>query len=284
MKEFLSIAGLILIAGLFAAAAYFSYAKDWRFGFYFSLIICAGFLCVALPTTRAFMRTTAWAAFVTALESTGQGLVRLGRTIDDIRTRMTQEQSDLDKVQKDTQKMQGSLHTAQEALQKQQEKLSDLDQLMKSFYEARKTEIFDTKTDSPNLVGLKHDDSHSTIYVVLSAPPIPQSVDLQWHVYAQPKGSYFMFDNIVVFRWGQSLDSFRTQPLSITYVPKPKQKPVWSKLSLTGDRAMADDEPLIYGYPDLDPVMIKLIEDAKGDGSHVTMEAYQAAVRAKRAR
>src|SRR5438046_7477659 len=124
--EFLSIIGLIFIAGLFGLATYLSYGKDWRFGFYFSLVTCAAFICLALPTTRAFMRTTAWAAFVTALESTGQGLNRLSRTIDDIRIRMTQEQGDLDNVQKDTQKMQVSLHDAQQALQKQQEKLSDL--------------------------------------------------------------------------------------------------------------------------------------------------------------
>lgn len=265
----------------FGLAAYLSYGKNWRFGFYFSLVIGAAFICVALPTTRAFMRTTAWAAFVTGLESTGQGLNRLSRTIDDIRIRMTQEQADLDNVQKDTQKMQGSLHDAQQALQKQQEKLSDLDQLLKSFYEARKTEAFDTKTDSPSLVALKHDDTHSTIYIVLSSAPIPQTLDLQWHVFAQPKNSYFTYGNVVVFRWGQSLDSFRTQQLSVTYVPDPKQKPVWSKLSLKANRVMADNEPLIYGYMNLDPVLNRLIEQAKGDVSRITMEEHQAAVRAE---
>jgi hypothetical protein len=239
------------------------------------------YLLSVTDDTRAFMRTTAWAAFVTALESTGQGLNRLSGTIDDIRIRMTQEQADLDNVQKDTHKMQDSLHDAQQALQKQQEKLSDLDQLLKSFYEARKTEAFDTKTDSPSLVALKHDDTHSTIYIVLSSAPIPQTLDLQWHVYAQPKNSYFTYDNIVVFRWGQLLDSFRMQQLLVTYVADPKQKPVWSKLSLKANRVIAGNEPLIYGYMKLDPVFNRLIEQANGDVSRITMEEYKAAVRAE---
>jgi hypothetical protein len=174
------------------------------------------------------------------------------------------DQGELDKVQKDTREMQGSLNSAQQALQKQQEKLSDLDQLLTSFYEARKTEIFETKPDSSNLVALKHDDSHVTIYVILSSPPIPQTLDLQWHVFAQPKNSYFIYGNVLMFRWAQSVESFRTQALTVTYVPMPKQKPIGSKLSLRGNRVFMDEEPLIYGYPNLDPVFLRLVEEAKG--------------------
>ncbi|MBA3606950.1 MAG: hypothetical protein H0W43_00310 [Chthoniobacterales bacterium] len=139
--EFLSILGLLFIAALFGGAGYFSYEKDWRFGFYVSLIVCASFICLALPATRSFLRTTAWVAFVTGLEATGQGLVRLNSTIDNIRAGMKRDQSELDKVQQDTRQMQVSLHDAQQALEKQQQKTADLDQLLNSIYEARNTEL-----------------------------------------------------------------------------------------------------------------------------------------------
>jgi hypothetical protein len=281
--EILSIVGLIALGALFLGAAYLCYGKDWRFGSYFSLVVSAGFLLTALPATRAFLRTTAWAAFVTALESTGQGLVRLNKTIDDVRTGMQHDRDELAKVQKDTGRMQGSLRDAQQRLENQQAKLADIDQLLKSFYEARKTEAFDTKTDSTDLIVLKHDDTHATIYILLSAPPIPQTVDIQWHVYAQPKNSYLVVNNVIIFRWGQSVESFRSQQLTVTYVAEPKEKPLYSKLSITDNRVRADEDPLMYGYLNLDPVILTLAKGSKDPNARITMEQFRAAAKAQRA-
>lgn len=291
----LSTISLILVAAGFGAAAYFSYRREWKFGFSFSLVVFALAVGVALPNTRAFMRTTAWAAFVTALESTGQGLIRLTKAVDDIRTGVKNDQGELDKVQKQTQEMQASLGVAQgliqkqqkelgsqqEALQKQQEKLADLDQLITSIYEARRSEIHEATQDSSTLVAVKHDDTHVDVYVSLDSPPIPQTVDLQWHVFAQPKDSFMIYGNVLIFRWGQSLEVFRSHPLTITYVPMPKQNSIDGELSLKDSRVFIGSEPLIYGYYNLDPVFVRLVKQAKGDGSKVTIEAYEAAVKAE---
>jgi hypothetical protein len=113
------------------------------------------------------------------------------------------------------------------------------------------------------LIALPHDPTHSTIYILLKSPPIPQTVDVQWHIFAQPKNSYFLVGNMVIFRWGQSIDRFREQQLSVTYVDKPKAKPTYSALTLNDNRVMADSEPLIYGFPDLDPVITTLMQDGQ---------------------
>jgi hypothetical protein len=279
--EALSILGLMLIGAVFLGAAYLSYQKEWRAGAYICVVVAAVFLLVAVPATRGFLRTTAWAAFVTALESTGQGLTRLSRTIDDIRDRMKHDQQELDQVQKETRTMQNSLRTAQTTLQKQQAKIGDLDQLLKAFYEARKTQVFDTKEDSDRLIALEHDASHGTIYVLLSLPPIPQTVDVQWHVFAQPKNAYFLQGNVLVFRWGQSIPSFRAQQLTVTYVAEPKEKAAYSRLSKQTGRVYADDKPMIYGYANLDPVVERFLRSPKGPPSEITLQEFETAVRAE---
>jgi hypothetical protein len=281
--EIFSIIGLIALGAVFLGAAYLSYGKDWRFGFYFSLVIAAGILLTALPATRAFLRTTAWAAFVTALESTGQGLVRLNKTIDDVRTGMQHDRDELAKVQTDTGQMQGSLRDAQQGLEKQQVKLADMDQLLKSFYEARKTEVFNTKTDAKDLIALRHDDTHATIYILLSSPPIPQTVDVQWHVYAEPKTSYNVVNNVLIFRWGQSVESFRTQQLTVTYVADPTQKSLYSKLSINDNRVSADEDPLVYGFLNLDPIVLEMAKQSKDPNGSFTLEQFRAAAKAQHA-
>jgi hypothetical protein len=194
---------------------------------------------------------------------------------------MQHDRDELAKVQKDTGRMQSSLRDAQQRLENQQAKLADIDQLLKSFYEARKTEAFDTKTDSTDLIALKHDDTHATIYILLSAPPIPQTVDIQWHVYAQPKISYHVANNVIIFRWGQSVESFRSQQLTVTYVAEPKQKPLYSKLSISDNRVKADEDPLMYGYFNLDPVILTLAKESKDPNAPITMEQFRAAAKAQ---
>lgn len=284
--EIVSIVALVVFGGLFLWAAYLSYQKSWKAGAYISLTVGALFLVVAVPPTRDFLRTTAWAAFVTSLEATGQGLLRLSKTIDDIRAGMELEQKkresqqkELEQVQTQIKDMQASLRSSQEALDIQQKKLADVDQILKSFYEASTTDTVDTKKDSDRLVIIGHDETHVSIYVVLPRPPIPQTLQLQWHVYAQPRNSYYVQENLVVFRWGQSESSFREHNLSLSYVPDPTKTAVERHLVRRGDRALLDGRVQMYPFGQFDPVIRALA--AKRPNATISGEEIEAALQAE---
>lgn len=276
----------LILGGVFLYAVYLFYRKDWQWLVMTALMASVIFFVSALPATREFMRTTAWAAFVTSLEATGQGLLRLGNTIDDIRAGMEAEQNkrkeqqaELDRIQGDTRNMQTSLQTTQQKLNEQQQKLADINQLLKAFYEASTTKLYDTSTDSDRLVIMQHSDDRVTLYALLPDVPIPQTLQLQYHVAVQPRSTYFTDGNLVTFRWGQSETNLRSKPMEFTYVPDPTSNPKYSKLVKRGHRVFADERPLPYGFITNDPVVQKLIQQ-KGPSTQISVQEIEEALRA----
>lgn len=287
MSEIFTVLLLIVLGGVFLLATYLSYKKEWKAGAYISLVVAAFFFVMALPATRDFMRSTAWVAFVTSLEATGQGLIRLNNTINDIRAGMEAEQkkreaqqAELDHVQQETRQMQDSVRIAQETLQKQQEKIADINQLLKAFYEAGTTKHYSSESDSDILIIISHESNRVTLYALLPDSPIPQTLELQYYISVQPRNSYFVDGNLVTFRWGQSESSLRDKPLAFTYVPDPTSEPKFEKLERRGHRVYADGKPLLYGYIENDPVFKKLVE-TKGSHAEITLEELQAALEAE---
>ena len=164
LGEISTVIALIGLGAFFIYCAHLSYIKDWKTGAYISIIISAFFIIMALPATRNFMRATAWSVFVTGLESTGQGLIRLNKTIDDIRKGMEIEeenrkahQDELNKIQKKTMEMHSSLQETQQKIENQQKEISDINQLIKTIFEKGKSVIIDTSVDNDNIVIIEHD-------------------------------------------------------------------------------------------------------------------------------
>lgn len=283
MSEAANVTGLLCLGGVFLYCAYLFYGRKWKFGAYTSLVASVFFFIMALPATRGFMRSTAWAAFVTLLEATGQGLVRLNDTIDGIRAGMEAEearreaqQKELDEVQGETRQMQGTLRETQVTIEAQQKQIADLDQLMKSFYEAGTTNTFNTGVDSDQLVIVQHDDSHSTLYALLPKVPIRQTLELQYYVSLQPRNSYEVDSNLVTFRWGQSEEALRSKPLAFTFVPDPGAAPAYKKLETRKGRAYVDGRPLPYGYYTLDRAFMSAVPS--GGGGQISWKDFEAAV------
>jgi hypothetical protein len=214
--------------GPWCSAAYLFFKKSWQWSTTIAFIVGAFFFIIALPPTREFMRATAWAAFVTALEATGQGLVRLNSVIDDIRKGMEteqgkrqQQQAELGRIQTETREMQTALKTAQDALNEQQKKLADINQLLKAFYRAGRTVYVETTSDHDALAIVSHSENQVTLYALLPDVPIPQTLQLQYHVAVQPRISYYSDNNLITFWWAQNEASLRSKPMAFSYVPDP---------------------------------------------------------------
>jgi hypothetical protein len=159
-----------------------------------------------------------------------------------------------------------SLQAAQKEIEVQQKKISDINQLIKSIFEKGKTVFFETSNESGKLKFLEHEDNKVTLYALLPEAPIPQTLQLQYNVYMQPKNSYVIQNNLVIFRWGESQEKLRKHGIYFTYIPDPTNPEKFEKLEEKNSRVFADGKPLIYGFFELDPAIEKLRKAAKENG------------------
>ncbi len=154
--------------------------------------------------------------------------------INDASNRVSARVSDLSK----------KLDSATREIMAQQEKLASTDQLVTALFSQGKVVSFDTKTESERFVILERKDG-ATVYMLLDHAPIPQTLELQYHIYVQPKGSYLIGRNVVIFNWGQSLSSLEQHPLVVSYVPDPTIKePLFRSLAAKNGRVYADGQQL----------------------------------------
>ncbi len=105
----------------------------------------------------------------------------------------------------------------------QRRKLTDTSELVTAMYSKGVVEQFMMLNSSRTQL-IAADTTHVSVYMLLKDPPILQTLQLQWHIYVQPKASYRMIGNVVVFRWGQSVENLRTQIMEVSYVPDPSSK------------------------------------------------------------
>jgi hypothetical protein len=191
----------------------------------------------------------------------------LRREVEEERALSSEQREELARIQQDTKEMQSRIMVAQETLDQQQEKLSDLSLLLKSVYTATRTNAVDTSTDSKRFVALATETGVSA-YVLLPESPIQESLSLQYHVFSQPPGSYWLYGkNLVLFAWGESESNLRTKPLYLRFVPDPKPMAMYSALERRGDRIFVDGKPLPYANLRDDPWMERSLAEKSAAGA-----------------
>jgi len=123
----------------------------------------------------------------------------------------------------------------------QQRKLASTDELVKGLFSARKTDYLDTKTGSTNCVAVPVGKQFFVV-LLLSATPIPESIELKSHVAAQPRNSYgIMRNNVVYFLWGDALQTLQAYPLEVAYVAdRNASTPLFKTLSYRDGVVYAD--------------------------------------------
>jgi hypothetical protein len=84
----------------------------------------------------------------------------------------------------------------------------------------------------------------TTVLLLLQSVPIPSTLQLQFHIFAQPPNSYFTIKNLVIFGWSDPPEVLKTQQLSASYFPDSSDKDIIHSLSEHDGRIFADDQPL----------------------------------------
>jgi F0F1-type ATP synthase membrane subunit b/b' len=152
------------------------------------------------------------------------------------------------------------LDAASETITAQEKKITDTGELVKAMFDRSRTDSFEPTATPDHMAIIKHDDSHASVYLLLQEVPIEASLQLQYHVFSQPKNSYNVLRsgdvlvNVVGFRWGENSANLVGKILTASYIGDPTaQSAHFKSLTVKEDRAYADGVPLPYLYPQYEP-------------------------------
>ena len=160
----------------------------------------------------------------------------------------------LNKQLEDAGKLQVEMVSIREELTKQQKVLSSSEEFAKQLFSSHQAEFFQpgrTPQERCRILPRKNGNG-ATVYLVLSKVPIAQTLQLQYHVFSQPKNSYICISNLVVFSWGDPADNLNAHELTASYFPDNSTRNAITALSEKEGRVYADGEPL-FRFGEVDP-------------------------------
>jgi hypothetical protein len=159
----------------------------------------------------------------------------------------------MDIVQKD-------IETTSHKIAEQEKKITDTSELVRAIFAHSRTDIFEPAATPEQMVIIKHDDSHASVYLLLKEVPIEGTLQLQYHVFSQPKPSYSVLRsgdtlvNVVGFRWGENAATLTGKLLPASYIGDPTAPAANIKiLSMKDERVYGDGVPLPYMFPQYKP-------------------------------
>jgi hypothetical protein len=162
----------------------------------------------------------------------------------------------VERLQPEFDSMRAQLGKATSDLAAQQKVISSSEDFVKQVFSSHMISLFTfdqlVKPDSIVLPS-PAPGGNTVVYMLLPATPIPGTLQLQYHIYVQPPGSYGNIHNVVIFAWGDTVDSLKQKQMSVSYFPDSSDKDLIHALSQKDGRAFADDQPLPkLGQPDPD--------------------------------
>jgi hypothetical protein len=141
------------------------------------------------------------------------------------------------------------LEQALAQIRNQQTIISSSEEFVKNVLGSHRTDLFsvghELKTRLVTMEPPKAGD-RAVVLFLLSNPPIKETLQLQYRVFAQPPNSFVTLHNLVVFFWGEPLSNLLNQQLSASYFPDKSDKELSGSLGERDGRVYADNEPLPY--------------------------------------
>ncbi|MGA9798585.1 MAG: zinc-ribbon domain-containing protein [Terriglobales bacterium] len=147
----------------------------------------------------------------------------------------------------------GKVEEANKSIVQQQSKLVSTNELVTAMFSKGQVENFATSIgNATNFLVVPQpavggNQKGAIVFMLLKSAPIFQTVQLNFHIFVQPKSSYFLRGNLITFFWGDPAESLKPFPLEVSYVPDPTYKGVvYSKLSLKDGHVFADDQQIYH--------------------------------------
>lgn len=93
----------------------------------------------------------------------------------------------------------------------------DLDTFIQAIFKNQIVESLDSSQNDRIRI-IKVNENFAFVLIRLNEIPIPDTVQLQWHVFDQPAGSYSMIDNMLLFNWADDIKKLETKTFTIRYI------------------------------------------------------------------
>lgn len=191
----------------------------------------------------------------TALQSKADVLKSTEGFKSDLATSRQQLQA-ANQLQPEMNQMRDKLSQTTEELQQQQKLLSSSQTFAKQVFSSHRTEYFDFSPVSHTtaIIPPPPGGNRTVVLKLLGNTPIPNTLQLQYHVFAQPPDSFIVVaHNLVIFFWSDPPDNLKQRPLTASYFPDTDDKDLIQSLTEHDGRWWADDQPLPkFNQPDLD--------------------------------
>jgi hypothetical protein len=141
-------------------------------------------------------------------------------------------------------------------LQDQQRVLSSSEDFVKHVFSSHQVDVFNIAAEPPERYGIISapvGGKTVIVYLLLKSAPVANTLQLQFHIYTQPANSYWTIHNLVIFFWGDSVETLKQHQLLASYFPDASDKELIRSLSERDGRTYADGEPLPkFNQPDPD--------------------------------
>ena len=151
------------------------------------------------------------------------------------------------KIQPEMEVMQKQLTQATHEIEAQQRVISSSEEFAKSIFSSHVVEFFhigQPPNDRYAVLSPPKGGNRTVLFLLLQSVPIPETLQLQYHIYTQPQNSYGSVQNLVMFFWADPPDNLKAQQLSVSYFPDKSNKDIIHSLSQHDGRVFADDQPL----------------------------------------
>lgn len=164
-------------------------------------------------------------------------------------------------LQPQIEKLQNKLAQTNADVEAQKKLLSNSQDFVKSIFATHRTDIFfglpqlrGAPTGRYAIVPPSNGSGNTIVLLLLSATPIPGTLQLQYHVFAQQPNTYgVLAHNLVIYFWGEAAANLEGKQLTASYFADLSDKEIIHSLSEHDGRWFADDEPLPkFGQPDPD--------------------------------
>lgn len=148
--------------------------------------------------------------------------------------------------------IQQDLSRAVEAIASQQKVLASQEGFVKDIFSKHRNDYFFQHSPptrfriAPRKVG-----QGATVFLLLAEAPIIETVQLQYFVWPQQPNTFRIFDNLVVFSWGDPAGGLTEHIFNVSYFPDLGHKDLIKALSEKDGRIYADNEPMpLFGEVD----------------------------------
>jgi hypothetical protein len=140
------------------------------------------------------------------------------------------------------------VESANKEIAAQQAKLTSTNELVTAMFSKGQVDTFyNPAGDTPTFVVFPfraapgQPQKGAWVFMLLKSAPIFQTVQINYHIYVQPKSSYHVTGNILSFFWDDPADNLKQFALEVSYVPDPTYKGrIYSVLSVKDGHIFAD--------------------------------------------